>query len=72
VLSKGREVVRLGYLRLSGDAARVVDRGRESDNFNRVGRVRQEYDTDRWTDWVTRGGRGIWDSDSGQQADQVT
>jgi hypothetical protein len=27
VLSKGHEVVRLGYSRLSGDAARVTDRG---------------------------------------------
>jgi hypothetical protein len=72
VLSKGCEVVGLGYSRLSGDAARVVDRGRESDNPNRVGRVRQEYDTDRWTDWVTRGGRGIRDGGSGQQADRVT
>jgi hypothetical protein len=39
VLSKGHEVVRPGYSRLSGDAARVMDRGRESNNPNQVGRV---------------------------------
>jgi hypothetical protein len=72
VLSKGHEVVGLGYSMLLGDAARVADRGRELDNPNRVGQVRQEYDTDRWTDWVTRGGRGIWDIGSGQKADRVT
>jgi hypothetical protein len=72
VLYKGHEVVGLGYSRLSGDAARVADRGRESDNPNRVGRVCQEYNMDRWTDWVTRGGRGIQDGGSGQQADRVT
>jgi hypothetical protein len=36
VLSKGREVVRPGYSRLSGDAARVVDKGEESGNPIRV------------------------------------
>jgi hypothetical protein len=36
VLSKGHEVIRLGYSRLSGDAARVADRGEESGNPNRV------------------------------------
>jgi hypothetical protein len=45
VLSKGREVVGLGYSRLSGDAARVADRGGESGNPNWVDRVHQEYDT---------------------------
>jgi hypothetical protein len=40
VLSMDRQVVGLGYSRLSGDAARVADRGRESDNPNWVGRVR--------------------------------
>jgi hypothetical protein len=55
MLSKGREVLGLGYSRLSGDAARVTNRGRESDNPNWVGRVCWEYDTDRRTDWVTWG-----------------
>jgi hypothetical protein len=46
-LSKGREVVGPGYSRLSRVAVRVADRGRESDNPNRVGR---EYNMDRRTD----------------------
>jgi hypothetical protein len=44
VLSKGHDVVGPGYSRLSGDVARVTDRGEESGNSNRVC---QEYDTDR-------------------------
>jgi hypothetical protein len=55
VLSKGHEVVGPGYSRLSGDAARAVDRGEKSSNPDRVG---QEYDTDRWTDQVTLDNRG--------------
>jgi hypothetical protein len=54
VLSKGREVVRLGYSRLSGDAARVADRGEESGNCNQVDQVCWEYDMDQQTDWVLR------------------
>jgi hypothetical protein len=54
VLSRGHEVVRLVYPRLSGDAASAVDRGEVSGNPNRVGRVLREYDTDRQTDQVTR------------------
>jgi hypothetical protein len=53
VLSKGHEVLGPGYSRLSGDAARVSDRGEESGNPNRV---HWEYDTDRQIDRVT------WDS----------
>jgi hypothetical protein len=41
-------VVRPGYSRLSGDVARVADRGGESGNPNRVDRVHREYDTDQW------------------------
>jgi hypothetical protein len=55
VLSKGREVVEPGYSRLSGDAARVMDRGGESGNPNLVHR---EYDMDRQTDRVARDSRG--------------
>jgi predicted RNA-binding protein with PUA domain len=47
VLSKGHEVVGLGYSRLSRDAASVADRGEESGNPNRVDRVHWEYDMDR-------------------------
>jgi hypothetical protein len=61
VLSKGHEVVRPGYSRLSRDAASVTDRVGESGNPNRVDRVRREYDTDRRTDRVTRNSQGNWD-----------
>jgi hypothetical protein len=47
VLSKGHEVVRPSYSRLSGDAARAGDRGEESGILNWVGRVHREYDTGR-------------------------
>jgi hypothetical protein len=50
---------------LSGDAARVTNRGGELGNPNRVDRV---YGTDRVT-WDSRGNR---DGGSGQQADRVT
>jgi hypothetical protein len=53
VLSKGHEVVELGYSRLLGDAARVTDRGGVSGNPNRVDRFHKENNTDRWTDQVT-------------------
>jgi hypothetical protein len=39
VLSKGREVVRPGYLRLSSAAAEVMHKGANSGNPNRVNRV---------------------------------
>jgi hypothetical protein len=55
VLSHVHEVVRPGYSRLSGDVARVADRGGESGNPNRVDQVHREYDTDRWIDRVTQG-----------------
>jgi hypothetical protein len=64
VLLKGHEVVRSGYSRLSGDAARVADRG-ESSNPSRVDRVRREYDTNRRTDRVTRDNRGNRNGGSG-------
>jgi hypothetical protein len=54
VLSKGGEVVGPGNSRLSVDAARVVNRGGELGNPNRVDRVRQEYDMDRQIERVTQ------------------
>jgi hypothetical protein len=72
VLSKGCEVARLDYSRLSGDAARVIDKGGESGNHNRVDWVRREYDTDRRTDRVTQNSRGNQDRYSGQRIDWVT
>jgi hypothetical protein len=58
VFSKAHEVIRLGYSRLSGDAARAADRGEESGNPNRVGRVHREHDADRRADRVTRDSSG--------------
>jgi hypothetical protein len=58
VLSKGRKVVGPGYSRLSGDAAKVTDRGGGSGNPNWVDRVHWEYDTDQQTYWVTPDSRG--------------
>jgi hypothetical protein len=72
VLSKGHKVVGLGYSRLSRDAALVTNRGEESGNPNQVDRVRLEYDTDWWADWVTQDSRGNRDGGSGQQANRVT
>jgi hypothetical protein len=46
VLSKGHEVVRLRYLRLTGAAAKVTDRGENSSNpshVNRVSKTEQHY-----------------------------
>jgi hypothetical protein len=72
VLSRGHEVVRLVYPRLSGDAASAVDRGEVSGNPNRVGRVLREYDMDRQTDQVTRDSWGNRVGYSGQRVDRVT
>jgi hypothetical protein len=72
VLSKGHEVVGPSYSRLSGDAARVMNRGEESGNPNFVDRVHREYDTDRQTDWVTQDSQGNRDGYSGRRADWVT
>jgi hypothetical protein len=72
VLSKGCKVARPDYSRLSGDAARVVDKGGESGNHNRVDWVRREYDTDQRTDRVTRDSQGNQDGYSGQEIDWVT
>jgi hypothetical protein len=66
VLSKGCEVVWPGYSRLPGDAARVADRRGESGNPNRVDRVCQEYNTNRWTDRVTQDSWGNRDGYLGQ------
>jgi hypothetical protein len=55
VLSKAHEVVRLGYSRLSRDAARVANRGGESGSSYRVDR---EYDTDQRTYPVTQDSLG--------------
>jgi hypothetical protein len=69
VLSKGHEVVKLGYSRLSEDAARATDRGEESGNLSWV---HWEYDMDQQIDRVTRDSRGNWDEYSGRRRDWVT
>jgi hypothetical protein len=51
VLSKGREVVRLGYSRLIGAAAKVMDRGENPGNPSRVS---QDNSMDRQADQVGR------------------
>jgi hypothetical protein len=43
VLSKDREVVELGYSRLSGAAAKVMLKGENSGNPNRVSKMEQRY-----------------------------
>jgi hypothetical protein len=72
VLSMGHEVVEPGYSRLLRDAVRATDRGEESSNPNKVGRVHREYDTDRRTYRVTRDSRGNQDRYSGRWVDRVT
>jgi hypothetical protein len=72
VLSKGHEVVRPGYSRLSGDAARVTDRGGESGSPNWVDWLRREYDMDRQIDRVTQDSRGNREGYPGRWADWVT
>jgi hypothetical protein len=72
LLSKGHEVVGMGYSRLSGDAAIVVDTGGESGNPNRVHRVRRVYDMYRRIDRATRESQGNQNRYSGEWPDQVT
>jgi hypothetical protein len=54
VLSKGHEVVRAGYSRLTSAAAKVMDRGENLENPNRVSRVSQDNNTDRQEDRVSQ------------------
>jgi hypothetical protein len=49
VLSKGCEVVRAGYSRLTGAAAKVMDRG---ENLGNPSQVSQDNSTDRQADRV--------------------
>jgi hypothetical protein len=58
VLSKGREVVGLGYSRLSGAATEVMHKGENSGNPNRVNwvsKTEQCYPSRvNWTDRVSQ------------------
>jgi hypothetical protein len=55
VLTKGHEVVRAGYLRLTGAASKVTDRGENSGNTSRVNRVSKTEQ--HYLSWVSRVGR---------------
>jgi hypothetical protein len=72
VLSKCHVMIGPGYSRLSGDAARAADRGKELGNPNRVGRICQEYNTNRRADRVTWDNWGNQDGYLGRWADWVT
>jgi hypothetical protein len=52
VLSMGREVVRLGYSRVTGVAAKVTVKRENLGNHSRLNRVRQNSNTDRQADRV--------------------
>jgi hypothetical protein len=73
VLSKGREVVGPGYLRLSGVAAEVMHKGENSGHpnwVNRVSKTEQCYPSQvNRTDRVSQIG---WDSRLDQQTNQVS
>jgi hypothetical protein len=73
VLSKGREVVRLGYSRLSGSANEVMHKRENSENPNQVNRVsktEQRYPSRvNRTDRVSQIGR---DNRPDQQIDQAS
>jgi hypothetical protein len=73
VLSKGHEVVRPHYSRLSGAAAEVMHKGENSGNPNRVNRVsntEQHYPSRvNWTDWVSQISQ---DSRPDQRIDRVS
>jgi uncharacterized protein YidB (DUF937 family) len=66
VLSKGREMVGLGYSRLTSAAAKVTDRVENSGNHSRVSWVSQDNNTDRQADQVSQ------HNNTDQQAEQVS
>jgi hypothetical protein len=67
VLSKGHEVVRPGYSRLTGAVTKVMDRGVNSGNPSRVNRVsKTEQHYPSWVSWVSQ------DNSTDRQADQVS
>jgi hypothetical protein len=69
VLSKGHEVVRPGYLRLIGAAAKVTDRGENSGNPSRVNRVSKTEQ--HYPSGVSRVGRVSQNSSTDRRADRV-
>jgi predicted RNA-binding protein with PUA domain len=67
VMSKGCEVVGLGYLRLSGVAAEVMHKGENSGNPNRVNQVSKMEQ--HYPSWVNRTDR-ISQIDRDSRSDQ--
>jgi hypothetical protein len=73
VLSKGHEVVGLGYSRLSGAAAEVMHKGENLRNPNQVNRVsKTEQCYLSWVNWTNRVSQIGWDSILDQQTDQIS
>jgi hypothetical protein len=75
VLSKGREVVRPGYSRVTGVAERVTDKKENPGNHDQVNRVSQNSNTDRQADRVSWDGQVTRVSPScstDRQADQAS
>jgi hypothetical protein len=73
VLSKAREVVGLGYLRVTGVAAKVMDKRENLGNHSQVNRVSKTEQ--RYSSRVSQVGqvaRASQDSSMDQQADRVS
>jgi hypothetical protein len=72
ILSKGHEVVGLGYSRVTGVAANVMDKRENSGNHDQVNRVSQNSNTDRQADWVGQVTQVSPNSRTDQRTDQVS
>jgi hypothetical protein len=75
VLSKGREVVGTGYSSVTGVAAKVTDKSKNSDNHDWVNQISQNSIMDRHADQVSRVGqvtRVSPNSSTDQWTDQVS
>jgi hypothetical protein len=83
VLSKGHKLVRLGYSRVTGVAAKVTDKREKlgnHDRVNRVSKIEQHYpsrvtqnsNTDRQADWVSQATRVSPNSSMDRRTDQVS
>jgi hypothetical protein len=72
LLSKVHEVVRSGYSRSTGAAAKAMDRDENLGNPNRVSWDRQENNTDRQADRVGLVSRVNQNSSMDQRADRVS
>jgi hypothetical protein len=72
VLSKGHKVVRPGYSRVTGVAAKVMDKRENSGNHDRVNRVSRNSNTYRQADQVGRVGQVTPNSSTDRRIDQVS